>query len=1027
MADSAEFNLFEILDLDPSANTTIILSAIASKRSWANTVSNTAPERDRNRANITKLHESEMTELCSGPGYQSSRDQRTLDDHRKQNKERRRAKDNLLKDHIEILGLRSGFAPADVKRIAALCDVSENEVEARLKKAGLKPASGKTPPAVPLPPQTDPAVAASIESALKVAGSGTLYDFLSNFVPSGQNPTTVSKVKYTAKTSSKLLEDRYNQILAAVSRLIKGTPEHSRDNAILGMVKTHLLDVAKRDLYNNYLELHPLKDLVGLIETAGSQKKSLTYQEFMFLLDKAQKLGASPSIGDAYIRNYLQNKKPNPWEILDDVSDRKIEPLPQCGYCFEFSTAASKSCTHCGKPLIIGCLGCGKAVASSIKCCPHDSCGFPIGDLPLIESKIKLTREATDGGKLDDADRILNEISRDWPTYKSVAVLKKNISDKRIERQNAQKHRVEEIARIRQLIQSQKLNAAQTSADHLGIGEPPIPPDLMDKIRRGIQEADDFVRKAQTAIGGGRPKEAIENLQSAISCCDDHPNAAKLLHSLPTPPATNAKGEITSTCIRMTWDAAVGEKGLTYQIIRKSGGKPASISDGETVGKVVACTFDDNTADIGTIWYYAIFSVRSLGGANNNVLCTAGPFQRLGIPTIIEAKAGDGVVNLHWAPPPGCLRVVVRRNPGNPAPVSGNELRDRGLTNGTKYKYELRAIYSDPLSGKEIEGHQQWVHIELIPQPLPTQIRDLRIEKNGTQIELKWTLPTVGQVEIYLVSSKPIGIVEGASVSIDTMRKVGTPVIIPGPSIATILTTPLSSGHTVAIPFSVSDSIAIVGKFAEFIDLPEVNNLKVRSASNSRLRLTWDWPPGVKKVVITSFSDIAMLSPVQTQFIEANEFVRANSEILVDANTSPAAICVQTLSSDGVVRSTGSVTRGNKDLSGRVFYHVSKPGFFSRLFGSKQTQLVLLSENCPELSNIKVIGARDRFPLNAEDGTEILSIPIIRFRDGKHSIPLNAEEIKGSLVLKLFLTDPHVANLIDLRPRGGMETVRLKK
>ncbi|BDI28202.1 hypothetical protein CCAX7_002530 [Capsulimonas corticalis] len=176
-----------------------------------------------------------------------------------------------------------------------------------------------------------------------------------------------------------------------------------------------------------------------------------------------------------------------------------------------------------------------------------------------------------------------------------------------------------------------------------------------------------------------------------------------------TPSAPSAPTGLTAAAgnaqVALSWTAASGA--TSYSIFRgtASGGESATA----IVTGVTGTTYTNTGLTNGTTYYYEVKAVNSAGSSGYSNEASAKPVAPTApaAPTGLAATAGNAQVSLSWTASSGATSYSIFRGTtsgGESATaiatgVTGTTYTNTGLTNGTTYYYEVKAVNSAGSSG----------------------------------------------------------------------------------------------------------------------------------------------------------------------------------------------------------------------------------------------------------------------------------------------------------------------------------------
>ena len=327
----------------------------------------------------------------------------------------------------------------------------------------------------------------------------------------------------------------------------------------------------------------------------------------------------------------------------------------------------------------------------------------------------------------------------------------------------------------------------------------------------------------------------------------------------PPPDVPTAKAERDAKGVRVSWDAVPGGISASYTVMRREGTDRASsiLEDGcKRFDVEQGLVFLDSTVITGKRYTYTVFArqddlVSPKGRATQFVDVVAEV-------TNVMLGEGDGVVELHWDPPPNVDRIVVCRrinhmpkahDDGTVIDVTGlNHAHDETVRNGMHYHYRLCCVFKPDGASEVITPG---VIVQAQPAEFPTVVSDFRVEQEGAEGYCFWTPPGCGRAEIRRTKEEPQRRY-GERFSLDESGLDGT--AIPAAAAGNAVDAAPNVDEPFYTVYTVSGSHCIVGNTVECVVAPDVTRLEAEQ-TQSRAVLTWDWPEGCEAVVVARRAD----------------------------------------------------------------------------------------------------------------------------------------------------------------------------
>lgn len=885
-------------------------------------------------------------------------------------------------------------ATAQSKEIAAV--LTEQEVRSRFAAAGVViETSPRKAEAAPARPQLEAAQMDALRRNLDLLELPSLYQLLEM---SPQSSTGALRQK--ADTRSR--------------ELLRGGQTDAKTNAkkeLCGACLTLFASEEQRKRYDGSLAVEPLRTLNELLEWAGKDK-FVTVQEQDAYVKSAGDRGVRPEDAIAYLREYAQRRG---WGV-QGASTLTSAALRRCPHCHGVvERADARHCVHCSRALLIQCWRCSHDAAAEHAACPQ--CGLHLGDGPEAERLVAEARQQAAHGELELADAAIQQALAIWPGWPVAEQARREVAQHRSALDQARRELdvllaarryVEAEAFLRRTPRSSSEQALRAAGD-------------------SIARARSYCAQGDALRAKGATDAAVERYQAALDECADLIEARTSLSSLP--PTTPGAPSCTSlgAGFRLSWAVASGAS-VRYVLVRKLGSAPQRPDDGHVVGEATSPPLDDNAAPAGTPLYYALFARR--GDAFSREGARVGPLLVAADVGDAEAEPGARDVTVRWRRPQGALRVEVwkgadtppgRRGEGRLLPASEDAVHDTAVQQGARYGYRVVAVYADPArSGAELFASG----VPLVTSPVepPPPVLDLRAERHGNRVALRWTAPPGAAVQIRrCVNAPPFD--EGARLSPAALSRVGEPVTVLAPGAAE--STIDRQGRVVFVPVSTVGSVCVMGRLVAVTTLDEVAQLATQTNGRD-IVLTWTWPPGAAQVVVAYALDHFPPAPgdlaATETLIDHATYQRTRGLELRNLKPARYHFSVFVCSADGALHSAGVRVLEPMGQSTIVRYRVrlKKGGFLNRNVVSAWVELQC--DQPLETLQPLMLRARDgQPPLGAADGLLLTEVDALRFEKGVARVEIPLASAGPSAFVKLFFKDGAHAREVRLMPAGNEE------
>lgn len=404
-----------------------------------------------------------------------------------------------------------------------------------------------------------------------------------------------------------------------------------------------------------------------------------------------------------------------------------------CGSYTEFSTVAEAErsvCPACGAKLYISCPSCSKLVPASASSC---SCGFAIGQLKYLSEYITGAGAAIDRLDLHKADELIRNAQMVSPKDARIAELRKKLAEKRAAYEKP-------LGELDRLIAAKQYHAADAKLNEIAVKMKEL--DLSER-RKEIKAKLDEAKRSM-------PSPTLPPVKRGNICyeilekCADHRPAAEMLAGIPLQTPRNLRAEITGNTCELHWMPAE-DRGVSFRVVRKKGGLPISVSDGELLAKGLTVTsYADKGMESGVVCGYAVFAERC-GVISHAVTVTAENLGEISRSTLV-CGAQTGACTFSWSLPKNAVGVrIIRTEKGEAPMIPGNGckvltdrepsgFRDTDVKNGIAYNYRLQCAYPAQNGLRYSKG----ITVSLRPDAPPVKLTSLSIRHKGTMLDITW-------------------------------------------------------------------------------------------------------------------------------------------------------------------------------------------------------------------------------------------------------------------------------------------------
>jgi len=822
----------------------------------------------------------------------------------------------------------------------------------------------------------DESVIKKIRTDLNIVSKKDLFDFLS------LSPTS----------SCTLFIQKANEIYNSSSRNANKTAEITATNSLATTCQTYLKDENIKKRYQKSLEFESFSEINELIDLAANDR-IIDASEFQNLILTCTNKGIQVDRAEHYIFEYCK-KKGLPAPLKSENAEYKKQI--QCGVCHRLNDPSANNCGNCASPLKVICPKCSHLANSIDNACVK--CGFQIGDMPNAIYLIRDANVELSKGNFELANKYIKEADFYWPGNPSLVELKERIN------KTVSKSQII-IADIDRLLSERKFATAQIKVNELqSINKSHKNISIYEKqINDHILAADNFCKKAKSETNNDRK---LDLFLSALEECADFNDAIIGSSSLPIEPPTGLKITKNKKMIGLQWIAPSSKRALKYRILRKENSKPSGFSDGEILAEIPNLVYEDFGVISGKSYYYSVFSVR--GNSFSNVAETQGPVIIAEDIKGLIAITGDSTLSFSWEVSNLVKRIEIFRSENNSnlkhgegqkmVSPSKNKFTDSNLINDKEYFYSIYSIFED-CTGKEYIS--EGVRISSIPSSPPTPVSDLTYSVSNKRVNLKWTNPIKGNVQI-MRSQNKISHSIGSVFSFNEVQNLGS--FLSNSSNSSAFFDIDFQGQIILTPFTIHNNNAILGKEISLTSVEEVSNIKSQ-LSGGKLYLEWIWPGGCDLVQIKyshegfpnngKISSPTIINFTKEQYNHNSGYVinqPANKDYYFTIYT-----CSKVSGKDFLSNGVNELVVNSEIIS--IGYKV----IVKKMFGKSAFVELKCQHNIP-IPEIMVVLKYSGIPLNKNDGTCLMKISA-KITNGSAKIEIPFNNVAKEKYIKLFFVD----------------------
>jgi hypothetical protein len=641
--------------------------------------------------------------------------------------------------------------------------------------------------------------------------------------------------------SAQEIQRRHSELKSEWDRRLNSF-DKSAANDLLGIVQTHFFGGMEK--YENLRIASILDRLRPEIRMMAADKR-IAREEFEHLLMLATKSGLEKSLATDYILSLAE-------ECGASLEWFAGEETIACAECSTLCPKSAEKCKSCGSDLRTDCPKCKARVVTSQRACTK--CGFIVANLPKVKLLVRQAQLALDDLSIVNALGFARQAEELWGRSGDVATIFQKIETTR--------KSFEEIrGRLDSTFVERRLYAARQILAELMQRAPRYTwPDnkttkqLADDVQSQLSRAEGALLQAAEHERNRRYDDAVFGFLKTLGIASDAEDARIGLKRHPPGPVTNVRVSLSKNHVLVQWPASSAVGDLEYIVVRRESRPPSTPQDGQTVARTTAMACEDPAPDAGKTVFYAVFVER--GGAVSSVSASTGLLIALEVSDF-RLEAGDGTVHGSWNFELSKARVRVfcregqapEKNPGRELSVSGNSFKDTNLKNGQVYYYRIQVEYRN-LDGKAVLS--RGIVESIKPEQPPKMVDHILITHDDGLINLTWTPPPHGTVNVYRNSNQP-NWKSGTQIPLANVVQLGTRVQSKSESQAIDSNPP--DGPVYYTPLTVSGDVAIVGTPRRFVALPDVLNL-VAEDFGRYLQLRWDWPKDCKSAMVAWRTDV---------------------------------------------------------------------------------------------------------------------------------------------------------------------------
>lgn len=878
-ADDPRPNFFVVLGLDPRVpwDERAYKSALDKKKQeWSKRLSHgvkTHPATEDARRNLSLVREIEsvMRNKARRETEQKNATAAAEDE--------RRERTARVARRVDVLLAKGFLYESEYAELKADMAAADEAVRRRVESAQRRP----DPQARTDSARLDSVTEQNIRDYLRIVGKGDLYDVLREVVP-GAGPASPR-----------------TELLAATDEFLRKTwhignkdrPKVGAREKLAGIAKTVFETDENRRRYEVSRRLAPLGPVLEQYKQDLVVAQRVDACQFEMFLRGAAEIGIDVALAKEAFLVYFRALG-WPVEVPAALAEAVLKTLVSCPRCTELNDPAGKHCVKCGSPLRDGCPRCDLELPVGASACPQ--CGFRVGMRDYVEYLAGEAEALLARGDAAGADDCLRDAAREWPlghdSDEPLALRLRRLEDRLGPTRDQQQKIIRQIDR---LLESRAFRAARRQLRELPFSTPATS-EMLQRCEDAIRESDRKVAQANEPGVSNERKTAL--YLEALDYCADNSEASNELLLLPPSPPTGLriKPDEDQGVVRLSWVPAPDE-GCSSVVIRADGPRPPASAQGHQRHTVPAGgTWEDLRPLTGHLMWYAVYTQRKVNGTfSERPVVTAGPVLLTGPPGL-EARPGNGQVELTWTVPENAADIEIQREEmadgtlARLAPPGAGVTRlvDRDVRNAVRYRYAARAAYTYQVPGRPSSvRYSRETAREVEPTATPPSPGTLRVRRQTTvvsmsiqNVRLWWAPPAQGEVRV--VRSLP-----------------GRDRPTPGEELpeaelgqyALVTREPVFSWQDdreqvcLFTPVLVLNGRCHVGTPRPYAIGPEVGDVRADYLGTS-VKVTWVWPAGVDEALVAWNDEHEIDNPVpasrQTKVRRVGDATTGRYEILAD-------------------------------------------------------------------------------------------------------------------------------------------------
>jgi len=519
---------------------------------------------------------------------------------------------------------------------------------------------------------------------------------------------------------------------------------HSSGRKLCDHCELTFKDDSTKDIYDRYLEYTKRKAILNSVKNIADISGELSSEQGEVFIGQLTELFKDRKLSIEVLQAFCKIEK-----IVYTPTAGFAQPsanlnVCRCG-CTNDVSDGRKVCLICGTDLYIKCPNCGTVNDAHIKVC---KCDFKLENINKALALCDLAEHAVNAMDFSIAQAHLKNAERFWPDNERIKKLVVHLDDRKNQVGST-------VDAMRNAVAEKGYCEAKKHFQFIRKLFPDYSePDLEEKITTAIKTADQYLKQAQTAKS---EQNVIDFCSKAYEVCTDYSGIKELVSKYPPQAPTNLKVSVdgNSRTNYLSWDKSSTVGSVYYCVVRKVNAVPVNVGDGELLGRVSMCGFNDNKIEAAENYFYAVFTERA--GVYSSALASKSHSINLFEITNVTIAAGDSLLQLEWSALPRGATVEIYRKTDSDIDekiksITSVSYLDSGLSNGKPYHYTIKLAYNVNglrylTNGKPITG---------IPTKPPKAIDSLSVKPgNGNTFIAVWSNPDNVDVELYCSTKRP--------------------------------------------------------------------------------------------------------------------------------------------------------------------------------------------------------------------------------------------------------------------------------